>query len=80
MAVAVIVDLPDGNEQRYEQVSATVFPDGKLSRGLALAPRWPDRDRLAGGERRAITGAVRDIRPRAAPPRLEKQGSGLFHS
>jgi hypothetical protein len=33
MAVAVIVDLPNGNEQRYEQVSATVFPDGKLPEG-----------------------------------------------
>jgi hypothetical protein len=36
MAVAVIVDLPNGNEQRYEQVSATVFPDGKLPEGWLL--------------------------------------------
>jgi hypothetical protein len=33
MAVAVIIDLPNGNEQRYEQVSATIFPDGQLPEG-----------------------------------------------
>ena len=36
MAVAVIVDLPNGNEQRYEQVSAIVFPDGELPEGWLL--------------------------------------------
>jgi hypothetical protein len=36
MAVAVIIDLPNGNEQRYEQVTATVFPDGKLPDGWVL--------------------------------------------
>jgi hypothetical protein len=36
IAVAVIVDPPNGNEQRYEQVSATIFPDGKLPEGWLL--------------------------------------------
>jgi hypothetical protein len=33
MAVAVIVDIPGGTEQGYEQVIATVFPEGKLPEG-----------------------------------------------
>lgn len=33
MAVAVTVDIPGGTQQRYEQVIATVFPDGKLPGG-----------------------------------------------
>jgi hypothetical protein len=33
MSVAVIIDLPNGNEQRYEQVIATVFPEDKLPEG-----------------------------------------------
>jgi hypothetical protein len=36
MSVAVIVDLPNGNEQRYKQVSAIIFPDGKLPEGWLL--------------------------------------------
>ena len=36
MSVAVIIDLPNGNEQRYEQVSAMIFPDGKLPEGWLL--------------------------------------------
>jgi len=36
MSVAVIVDLPNGNQQRYEQVSAVIFPDGKLPEGWEL--------------------------------------------
>ncbi len=30
MAVAVIVDIPGGNEQLYEQMIAKLFPEGKL--------------------------------------------------
>ena len=33
MAVAVTVDIPGGTEQLYEQVIATVFPEGKLPEG-----------------------------------------------
>jgi hypothetical protein len=33
MAVAVTVDIPGGTEQQYEQVIATVFPEGKLPDG-----------------------------------------------
>jgi hypothetical protein len=33
MAIAVIIDIPHGTEQGYEQVAATVFPDGKLPEG-----------------------------------------------
>jgi hypothetical protein len=33
MAVAVVVDFPDGTEQKYEQVTAKLFPEGKLPEG-----------------------------------------------
>jgi len=36
MAVAVTVDIPDGTEKQYEQVIATVFPEGKLPEGWLL--------------------------------------------
>ncbi len=32
MAVAVIIDIPGGNEQIYEQLTAKLFPEGKLER------------------------------------------------
>jgi hypothetical protein len=37
MAVAVIIDFPDGNAQKYEQVTGKLFPEGKLPEG------WPRR-------------------------------------
>jgi DNA-binding CsgD family transcriptional regulator len=45
------------------------LPGWQAPRGLAGASGRPDRERLAGRQRRAITGAVRGIRPRAAHPR-----------
>jgi len=33
MAVAVIIDFPDGNAQKYEQVTGKLFPEGKLPQG-----------------------------------------------
>ena len=33
MAVAVIIDFPDGNAQKYEQVTGKLFPEGKLPEG-----------------------------------------------
>ncbi len=33
MAVAVIIDIPGGNEQIYEQLTAKLFPEGKLPDG-----------------------------------------------
>ena len=33
MAVAVIVDFPYGNAQKYEQVTGKLFPEGKLPEG-----------------------------------------------
>ena len=33
MSVAVIIDMPGGSEKQYDQVIATVFPDGKLPKG-----------------------------------------------
>jgi hypothetical protein len=33
MAIAVIIDIPGGTEQLYEQIIARLFPDGKLPEG-----------------------------------------------
>ena len=35
MAVAVTVDVP-GTEQQYQQITAKIFPDGKLPEGWLL--------------------------------------------
>ena len=36
MAVAVIVDIPGGNQQIYEQLTAKLFQDGKLPDGWQI--------------------------------------------
>jgi len=33
MSVAVIIDMPGGRQKEYEQVIASVFPEGKLPKG-----------------------------------------------
>ena len=48
MAVAVIVDIPGGNQQVYEQLTAKLFQDGKLPDGwqIHLAGPTPDGWRI----------------------------------
>jgi len=36
MAVGVILTVPGGNQQQYEQIAAAIFSDGKLSEGWAI--------------------------------------------
>ena len=36
MAVAVIVDIPGGNQQVYEQLTGKLFQDGKLPEGWQI--------------------------------------------
>jgi hypothetical protein len=42
MAVAVTVDIPGGTEQGYEQVVATLFPEGKRERLLPATQQVGD--------------------------------------
>jgi len=71
MAVAVTVDVPGGTEQQYQQITAKIFPDGKLPEGWLVHLAGPTENgwRVAGGQCRALTGGVRGLRPRAAPAR-----------
>jgi hypothetical protein len=48
MAVAVIVDIPGGNQQVYEQLTARLFRDGRLPDGwqVHLAGPTPDGWRI----------------------------------
>ncbi len=41
MAVAVTVDIAGGTPQQYEQVAATLFPDGKLPEGWLVHVAGP---------------------------------------
>jgi hypothetical protein len=41
MSVAVIMDLPGGTEQGYEQVTATLFPKGELPEGWMVHVAGP---------------------------------------
>jgi hypothetical protein len=36
MAVGVILTVPGGNQQQYDQIAAAVFSDGKLPEGWAI--------------------------------------------
>ena len=44
MAVAVTVDIPGGTEQRYEQIIATLFSEGKLPEGWQVHLAGPTED------------------------------------
>src|SRR5687768_6014445 len=50
------------------------LPGRQTAQGLAGPSRRPDREGLADRERRAITGAVRGLRPRTPPPRARASG------
>jgi len=47
MSVAVIIDLPNGNQERYDQIGATIFPDGTLRKGWQV--HIAGRSRAVGG-------------------------------
>jgi hypothetical protein len=44
MAVAVIVDIPGGNQRIYEQLTAKLFQDGKLPEGWQVHLAGPTAD------------------------------------
>lgn len=44
MAVAVTIDIPGGTEQQYDQITATLFPDGKLPDGWLVHLAGPTAD------------------------------------
>jgi hypothetical protein len=41
MTVAVIIDVPNGNQQFYDQIVPTLFPEGKLPEGWQLHVAGP---------------------------------------
>jgi hypothetical protein len=41
MAVAVIIDVPGGNQDFYEQIIATLFPGGQLPEGWRMHMAGP---------------------------------------
>jgi hypothetical protein len=43
MADAVIIDVPNGNQQFYDQILPTLFPDGKLPDGWTLHIAGPTK-------------------------------------
>ena len=44
MAVAVIIDIPGGNEHIYEQLTARLFPAGQLPEGWLVHVAGPTAD------------------------------------
>ena len=44
VAVAVIVDIPGGNQQVYDQLTAKLFQDGKLPEGWQIHLAGPTAD------------------------------------
>jgi hypothetical protein len=44
MAVAVVVEIPGGTEEQYEQVASHIFPGGKLPAGWVLHLAGPGQD------------------------------------
>jgi len=41
MAVAVVIDVPRGNQQFYDQIIPTLFPDDKLPEGWVMHVAGP---------------------------------------
>jgi hypothetical protein len=41
MAVAVVIDVPNGNQQFYDQIVPKLFPEGKLPEGWAMHVAGP---------------------------------------
>jgi hypothetical protein len=41
MTVAVIIDVPNGNQQFYDRIVPTLFPEGKLPEGWQLHVAGP---------------------------------------
>jgi hypothetical protein len=44
MAVAVIIDVPNGNQQFYDQIIPTLFPEGNLPEGWMVHIAGPTED------------------------------------
>ena len=44
MAVAVVVEIPGGTEEQYEQVVSQIFPGGTLPEGWLLHLAGPEED------------------------------------
>ena len=44
MAVAVIIDIPGGNQKIYEQLTAKLFPEGKLPEGWLVHLAGPSEN------------------------------------
>jgi hypothetical protein len=44
MAVAVVIDVPKGNQQFYDQIIPTLFPNGELPEGWLLHIAGPTED------------------------------------
>ena len=41
MAVAVVIDVPNGNQQFYDQIVPVLFPEGKLPDGWVMHVAGP---------------------------------------
>jgi len=41
MAVAVVIDVPHGNQEFYDQIIPTLFPEGKLPEGWVMHVAGP---------------------------------------
>jgi hypothetical protein len=41
MAVAVVIDVPAGNQQFYDQIIPTLFPEGRLPEGWQMHMAGP---------------------------------------
>jgi len=44
MAVAVIIDIPGGNQEIYEQLTTKLFPEGKLQEGWLVHLAGPSEN------------------------------------
>ena len=44
MAVAVVIDVPNGNQRFYDQIVPTLFPDGNLPEGWMVHIAGPTED------------------------------------
>ena len=68
MAVAVIIDFPDGNAQKYEQVTGKLFPEGKLPEGWQVVNVVPSQEQFETFAREQLLPAAQQAGD--APPQI----------
>ena len=74
MAVAVVIDIPGGNQRFYDEIIPDMFPKDQLPEGWKMHIAGPTQNGWRSCQCGAVTGGLRGLRPRKARPNSAKAG------